>query len=71
MKIKVKDAAKELGMHEQSLRLWLRQGNCPFGFAYKGSGKAYGYYINPERFKAWISAEDLRRKGNDKEEKTH
>lgn len=46
MRSKVHEAAKQLEMSSQTLRLWLRSGKCPFGQAFTGSGKNYVYYIN-------------------------
>lgn len=42
----VSEAAKELGMNTQTLRLALQQNLFPFGKAIKTSENRYTYYIN-------------------------
>lgn len=46
MRISTSEAAEKLNMSKQTLRLWIRSGSCPFGQAFKGSGKMFVYYIN-------------------------
>ena len=50
----VSDAAKQLGMNTQTLRLALQQGKFDFGVAVKTSPKRYNYYINESRFEEYI-----------------
>jgi hypothetical protein len=55
MRIKVKDAAKRLGMPEQTLRLWCQSKNCPFGTVIiEGKGRKT-YYINGERLNNYLN----------------
>ena len=58
--MKIHEAAEILNIPDQSLRLWLRSGRCPFGDAFKGRGKGYIYIIHDERLKAWITAADIK-----------
>ena len=57
MRVKTVDAAKQLGIPEQSLRIWCQQGTCPFGSVMipkrKRGGKAT-YYINGERLNLYL-----------------
>ena len=50
----VSDAAKELGMNTQTLRLALQQGLFPFGVAVKTSENRYTYYINRTRLENYM-----------------
>lgn len=50
----LENASKLLGISKQSIRLWLRSGHCPFGDAWKGSGKSYIYYINQKRLEEYL-----------------
>lgn len=56
----IKNAAKMLGMSEQTLRLWLQNGTCPFGTAIPGRGQNYRYYINETRLNVWITGQDIK-----------
>ena len=56
MRIKIADAAKQLGIPEQSLRLWLQKG-APFGEVMIDKRSRYGrrtYYINGERLELYL-----------------
>ena len=53
--LSVPDAAAMLGVTPQFLRLGLQQGRFPFGTAVKM--KRWAYYINSERFYAYIRKE--------------
>jgi hypothetical protein len=58
MRIKVKEAASRLGLPEQTLRVWLASGKCPFGMvilAGKGKGGRKTYYINGERLNNYLN----------------
>lgn len=55
------EAAKRLGMNRQSLRLWMRNGSCPFGTAYKGTGNSFIYYINDSRLEKYLNGEDMKK----------
>ena len=54
----VSDAAKQLGMNTQTLRLALQQGKFDFGTAIKTSENRYTYYINPMRLKLYMEGRD-------------
>ena len=49
----VSEAAKEIGMNTQTLRLGLQQKLFPFGEAILTSEKRYTYHINPELLKRY------------------
>lgn len=50
----VSEAAKQLGMNPQTLRLALQQELFDFGVAIKTSPKRYTYYINKSKFEEYI-----------------
>ena len=57
MRVKVADAAKQLGIPEQSLRCWVQSGTCKFGEVMIDKRNKYGrrtYYINGERLKLYL-----------------
>ena len=54
----VSDAAKQLGMNTQTLRLALQQGKFDFGTAIKTSENRYTYYISPVRLKYYLEGRD-------------
>ena len=51
------EAAKQLGMSPQTLRLALQQNLFPFGVATKTSNNRYTYYINEIRLKKYLEGE--------------
>jgi len=57
MRIKVADAARILEVPEQSLRLWIAKGTCPFGSVMiekKSRNGRNTYYINEERLNLYL-----------------
>ena len=48
----VKEAARLMHMHHTTLENGLKQGLFPWGYAIKGTGTKYTYYINAEKFAA-------------------
>ena len=50
----VSEAARELGMNTQTLRLALQQGLFDFGVAIRTSPKRYTYYINRSRLDDYL-----------------
>ena len=54
------EAAKEMGMTPQTLRLALQQRLFPFGEAIKTSEKRYTYYVNPERLEKYLKGDDMK-----------
>lgn len=51
--ILVSEAAKEIGMNTQTLRLGLQQRRFPFGEAIQTSENRYTYHINPALLKRY------------------
>ena len=49
------NAASMLNLSTQSVRLWLQSGHCPFGDAFKGSGRSFIYYINEKALNDYIA----------------
>lgn len=58
MLILVEQAAKELGMNTQTLRLALQQNLFPFGVAVKTSENRYTYYVNETRLQCYLEGRD-------------
>ena len=58
MLILVEQAAKELGMNTQTLRLALQQNLFPFGVAVKTSKNRYTYYVNETRLQQYLKGGD-------------
>ena len=50
----VSEAAKQLGMNTQTLRLALRQGLFDFGVAVKTSENRYTYYIHARKLLKYL-----------------
>ena len=60
-KLSVPEAAHQMGVTPMFLRMGLREEKFPFGMAVRGKGnKRWGYYINAERFQAYMEARDMR-----------
>lgn len=55
----VSEAAKQLGMTTQTLRLGLQQDKFPFGTAIRTSEKRFTYYVNEERLKNYLEGRDI------------
>ena len=53
----VSEAAGQLGMSTQTLRLGLQQKLFPFGVAIKTSDKRYTYYINVKALQRYMDGE--------------
>jgi hypothetical protein len=58
-KMLVSEAAKQLGMATQTLRLGLQQDKFPFGTAIRTSEKRFTYYVNEERLKNYLKGRDI------------
>lgn len=54
----VSEAAKQLGMNTQTLRLALQQGLFNFGVAVKTSENRWTYYINSTRLEKYLDGSD-------------
>ena len=60
MRVTTKEAATQLGIPEQSLRLWVQKG-CPFGEVMIDKKGRYGrrtYYICKERLDRYLKGEN-------------
>ena len=53
----VSEAAKQLGMTTQTLRMALQQSRFDFGTAVKTSEHRWTYYINERRFERYLEGE--------------
>ena len=54
-KITIKQVADELGMHPQTVRVFIQSGRFPFGVAMKMPGSnQYTYTIFPQKFYEYI-----------------
>ena len=62
-KITVPEAAEIMGVTPMFLRMGLREGKFPFGVAIQG--KRWAYYINAERFQAYMEAQDMKGKASE------
>lgn len=49
----IQQAATQLGISPQALRVWIAQGNHPFGDVIR-DGKRKSYLITESRFKVWL-----------------
>lgn len=56
MKITVKDAAKRMGLHEETVRFGLREGRFPFGTAVQMKNR-WNYIIFPKLFEEMVGTE--------------
>ncbi len=57
-KISVEQAAEIMNVTPQFIRMGLRHGKLPFGVGIK-MDKRWSYYINTERFLAYMTARDM------------
>ena len=60
-RIKVKDAAAELGVSEQFVRIGMQRGTLPIGSCVKISNR-WNYCIPRARFEAYLQGKDLQTK---------
>lgn len=58
-KITVEQASEIMGVTPQFIRMGLRHERLPFGVGIK-MDKRWSYYINTERFLAYVQARDMR-----------
>jgi len=57
MRISVQEAAKRLGLPDQSVRSWIKKGTCPFGEIVADKKQAHGrntYYVNSARLELYL-----------------
>lgn len=62
LKLTVKEAAEAMGVTPRYVQYGLQQQRFPFGAAVM-MDKRWSYYINAERFRAYMKAQDLREEG--------
>ena len=58
-------AAKRLRLSDQLLRVWIQNGNCPFGLIIR-DGQRKTYLINDAAFRRFIEG-DINNDGNNKD----
>lgn len=56
----IKEASLITGYSEQSLRLWIKNGNCPFGYVINKGRKRTTFLINENELIKWKGAENVR-----------
>lgn len=56
--IPVTEAAKMLGVSPMFIRIALREGKAPFGFAVRMTGEQYTYHISPKKLKEYLGEEN-------------
>ena len=57
MRISVQEAAKRLGLPDQSVRSWIKKGTCPVGEIVADKKQAHGrntYYVNSARLELYL-----------------
>ena len=59
----VTEAAKLMGKDPQYLRVAIQKGIVPFGFALKGTGSRYVYYISRKQFEEYTGIKVTTREG--------
>lgn len=52
----IPEAAKQLRLSEQLIRVWIQNKTCPFGYIIR-DGKRKTYFINETELKKFISGE--------------
>lgn len=52
----IKQAAQQLRLSEQLVRVWCQNGTCPFGYVIR-LGERNTYYINEAELKRFINGE--------------
>lgn len=57
----IKEAAQQLRLSEQLVRVWIQNGTCTFGYIIR-DGERKTYYINEAELKRFISGESANAK---------
>lgn len=52
--VSIEDAARQMGVSQQFVRIGLQRGVLPFGTAIQITGKKFSYYISPARLAEYI-----------------
>lgn len=52
----VKQAAQQLRLSEQLVRVWIQNGTCPFGYIIR-DGSRRTYFVNEAELKRFINGE--------------
>jgi excisionase family DNA binding protein len=55
----IKQAAQQLRLSEQLVRVWIQNGTCPFGYIVR-PGDRKTYYINEAELKKFINGESTK-----------
>ena len=59
VKLTIADAAKRCEKSKEFISGWLQDGNCPFGYARKGTGEKWDYFIVAARLENYLSGIEL------------
>lgn len=57
MRVTIEEAAKQLGLPKQTLRLWIQSGRCPFAETVIQGKCKNTYYVSGERLEAYLKGE--------------
>lgn len=55
----IKEAAKQLRLSDQLVRVWIQNGTCPFGYVIR-EGSRRTYFINEAELKKFINGENTK-----------
>ena len=53
----IKQAAQQLRLSEQLIRVWIQNGTCPFGYIIR-AGQRKTYYVNESELRKFINGEN-------------
>lgn len=62
MRVTIEEAAKRLGLPQQTLRVWIANKTCPFGDVVidkQGRNGKRTYYISSERLERYLRGENI------------
>jgi len=54
-KLTIAEAAQRCGKSKEFISGWLQDGDCPFGYARKGTGEKWDYFIVAARLESYLS----------------
>lgn len=55
----IKQAAQQLNLSEQLIRVWIQNGTCPFGYIVR-PGERNTYFVNEAELKKFINGESTK-----------
>lgn len=55
----IKQAAQQLNLSEQLIRVWIQNGTCPFGYIVR-HGERNTYFVNEAELKKFINGESTK-----------